>query len=75
MAMQTTSHATSDFSALRSGRDWLFRVGSFIASMSSAVACAREAERLMQMSDEELARRGLSRDGIVQHAFAKHMAC
>ena len=31
---------------------------------------AREAERLFQLSDIELARRGLTRDRIIQHAFA-----
>ncbi len=35
--------------------------------------CAREYERLSQLSDEELARRGLQRDGLIQHAFRGYL--
>jgi len=37
---------------------------------SNGARCMREVERLSALSDGELARRGLSRDGIVRHAFA-----
>jgi hypothetical protein len=30
--------------------------------------CSREAERIFALSDDELARRGLTRDRIIQHA-------
>jgi hypothetical protein len=44
-----------------------------LASYSTAAACARECERLMALSDEQLAARGLTRDGIVRHAFARYI--
>jgi hypothetical protein len=34
------------------------------------MGCAREAERLSYLSDLELARLGIKRDQIFQHAFA-----
>jgi hypothetical protein len=40
---------------------------------SDAARCAREAERLLAKSDEELARLGLRRDEVVRHAFARFM--
>lgn len=44
-----------------------------LASTSFAASCAREVERLSLLSDAELARRGLTRDRIVQHAFRRYM--
>jgi hypothetical protein len=46
---------------------------SVLASLPTAAACAHECERLMQLSDEQLAARGMTRDGIVQHAFARFL--
>jgi hypothetical protein len=45
-----------------------------IAETSSAARCAQEAERLFALSDEELARRGLTRDRVIQHAFRRYFA-
>jgi hypothetical protein len=43
------------------------------ASYSMAARCARHAEHLLSLSDEELARRGLTRDQILHHAFRPYM--
>lgn len=44
-----------------------------VAATSHAARCAREAERLLAMSDSELAKLGLRRDQIVQYAFQPYM--
>jgi hypothetical protein len=49
------------------------RFGAIVVESSDAMRCSREAERLSQLSDAELARLGLTRDRIVQHAFARHL--
>jgi len=48
-------------------------IGETIANASQAARCAREAERLFALSDLELARRGLARDQIIQHAFRRYL--
>jgi hypothetical protein len=53
---------------------WIGRVAATIAAASTVMACAREAERLMALSDTELAELGLTRERIVDHAFARYMA-
>ncbi|CAN5788111.1 hypothetical protein BH23PSE1_BH23PSE1_19330 [soil metagenome] len=45
-----------------------------IAEGSQAMRCSREAERLSRLSDTDLARLGLTRADIVQHAFARYLA-
>ncbi len=45
--------------------NWLVRVGE----MSAAARAARYAGKLAELSDEQLATRGLNRDQIVEHAF------
>jgi hypothetical protein len=49
------------------------RIVSSIANASTVMACARHAEYLMNLSDAELAARGLTRDRVVHHAFARYM--
>ena len=44
-----------------------------LASASGAMRAAREAERLQMLSDAELAKRGLTRDRIVHHAFRHYL--
>jgi hypothetical protein len=44
-----------------------------MANASVGMACSREAERLARLSDEDLAKLGLTRDRIIQHAFARYM--
>jgi hypothetical protein len=51
----------------------LVRAAELIGSMSAAARCGREVERLMALSDAELAARGLSRDRIVHHVLARFM--
>ncbi len=48
----------------------LYRV---VVDASAMAQCAREAERLLALSDEELERRGLTRDRVIPHAFARYM--
>ncbi len=62
-------------------RPFLGRLGETLRSVvaafanaSTGMACAREAERLFAMSDAELARRGLTRDRVIPHAFARYLA-
>ena len=66
------------------GRAALARIGAgigagfaavmrFLCDLSAARQFAAEVERLMALSDAELARRGLKRDEIVNYAFRNHM--
>jgi hypothetical protein len=64
-----------------SGRPLLARIGGWLRGMAEIAAdvsvgmrCAREAERLSALSDAELARRGLARDRIIEHAFRDFMS-
>lgn len=49
-------------------------VYGLFATTAAALRCAREAERLFGLSDAELAKLGLRRDAIVQHAFSTYIA-
>jgi hypothetical protein len=40
-----------------------------MANASHGMKCASEAERLFSLSDTELARRGITREGIIRFAF------
>jgi hypothetical protein len=62
--------------AARDARSVLSRTGARIgvwfariARMSEVARAARHAGELARLSDEQLAARGLTRDGIVAHAF------
>jgi hypothetical protein len=66
------------------GRAALARIGAgigagfaaviqFLSDLSSARACGAEAQRLMALSDAQLAKRGLKRDEIVTYAFRNFM--
>jgi len=55
------------FSRIGNGMLLAFEI---MAEASNGMRCAREAERLFELSDVELAKRGLTRDRIIQHAFA-----
>jgi hypothetical protein len=48
-------------------------VMAFFHTLSNAHECSLEAQRLMALSDAELARHGLRRDQVVQHAFRRIM--
>ena len=41
----------------------------YLARMSAGAQAARYAGELAELTDEQLAARGLTRDGIVAHAF------
>ncbi len=47
---------------------------TIMVSASHGARCAEEAKRLFALSDEQLARRGLRRDEVIQHAFRGFMA-
>ena len=44
--------------------------GKILVAMGEANDRSRKVQRLMEMSDAELAERGLSRDTIVHHVFS-----
>lgn len=46
-----------------------------LAHRSPAARCAQEAEHLLALSDEELARQGLTRDRVIRHAFRQFVYC
>lgn len=67
---QTAHHTTTGFSL--SG--WIASIGSAIYSgliqVAEARSRVRQVEYLHALSDEELAKRGLTRERIVHHVFA-----
>jgi hypothetical protein len=67
----TAIRSSGPFAGLRARLASLLEV---LAEASQGMRCAREYERLSQLSDEELARRGLKRDGLVQHAFRGYIS-
>jgi hypothetical protein len=68
MTMQT---ATPDITGRFAGSGAAFiRAMQRLSSRSRIARCAAEAERLFALSDAELARRGLTRDRVLTHAFA-----
>lgn len=48
----------------------LARIGAFFVAYAEAQGRSDQIMKLQAMSDEELAARGLKRDGIVRHVFA-----
>lgn len=54
-------------------RAGLGHVTAFFYTVWTAHQCSLEAQRLMALSDDELARHGLKRQDIVQHAFRRTM--
>ena len=54
-------------------RSALSGFGSLLHSLSAARTAAGEAERLLGLSDDALARRGLTRDRVVHHAFRTYL--
>lgn len=74
MTVQDTAASHSPSNPLSAIGTRLVRFLDRIAQNSDAMACSRKAQRLMALTDAELAARGLTRDRIVEHAFAYHMA-
>lgn len=54
--------------------NWAGQVYDVLCKTGHAAQCAREAERLLALSDQELAKRGLQRDEVIRHAFASYLA-
>jgi hypothetical protein len=44
-----------------------------LCQSSPAARCAEEAERLFALSDEDLAKLGLTRDRVIYHAFRRYL--
>ena len=74
MNAETATITTTPFRAIfqRAGA-FLRGVARGIAETSDLARCARQAERLSALSDAELARRGIDRGQIIQHAFRRYM--
>jgi hypothetical protein len=53
-------------------RSFVKLLGQIAGSVQAALRCRDEIERLSQLSDAQLAARGLRRDGIVRYAFENH---
>jgi hypothetical protein len=66
MTTQITNAPARPFLDLRA---LLRSIGVFFINMTNAAQMSHEIERLMAMSDGELARRGLRREDIVRHVF------
>jgi len=65
-----TDTPVATFSGIRAS---FSRFIDFLAETSQAMRCAREAERLAQLSDASLLRLGVKRDEIIQHAFRGYL--
>ena len=71
--IQTTPPRDAGTAILARIRAAFAAVMRFLGDLSNARRCAAQAERLMALSDSELARLGLKRDEIVAYAFRNHM--
>ena len=73
--IQTTSQATGGLARrlLAAINGAAGRIGAVLVESSDLMRCSREAERLFQLSDAELAKLGIRRDGVVNHAFARYL--
>ena len=56
-------------SALDVISETLGQVAAFLPKPGRSVACGKEALRLLQLTDEELAKLGLTRDDVVSYAY------
>ena len=65
-----TNHREGAFAALRKRIGGLLGV---IAETSDLMRSSRNYERLSRLSDEELGRRGLRRDRLIEHAFQRYV--
>ena len=70
MTPQAAHRLQLSFAPLRSMLEGL---GAVLGSVSDSCAAAREAEFLLGLSDTALARRGLTRDRVVHHAFRRYL--
>lgn len=68
MAYIATNDSTTNHQSLI-GRTFA-AIGAFFADYAEVRSRHGTIEALMQLSDDELAERGLTRDGIVRHVFA-----
>lgn len=69
MAVTTFEQSPKTETAAERFADWLGGLMMRMADASAGARAAREAGRLSQLSDQELARLGIARDRIVEHAF------
>jgi uncharacterized protein YjiS (DUF1127 family) len=69
MATATIDPRATGRAVLSKLRSAFCEVTSFLSAIAAARRSALEAERLMALSDRQLARLGLTRGEIVQHVF------
>jgi hypothetical protein len=69
MATATIDPRETGRAALSRIRSAFGQVAGFLSAIAAARRSALEAERLMALSDRQLARLGLKRGEIVQHVF------
>ncbi|MBT8153196.1 hypothetical protein KMP13_04690 [Epibacterium ulvae] len=67
MATLTTTHTGLNITAVFKP---FVALGKFLVQLGESNARVQVMRKLMEMSDEELAKRGLKREDIVQHVFA-----
>ncbi|MGI9381033.1 MAG: hypothetical protein ACR2OW_15420 [Methyloligellaceae bacterium] len=78
MSLNTAHHHEPSFrhhrkSPLESASDFFAGIGDFFSRITNAVQCSNEVSYLMSLSDNQLARRDLKREDIVDHVFKKYM--
>ncbi|GKY89146.1 DUF1127 domain-containing protein [Sinisalibacter aestuarii] len=68
MAYIATAHNAADHRSLMSRV--LTALGNFFSDYAEARSRSAEIEALTRLTDAELAKRGLTREGIVHHVFS-----
>ncbi|MDC0738130.1 DUF1127 domain-containing protein [Cognatishimia sp. SS12] len=67
---QVTLNARPEFSFLRSLTNVFAAIGDFLVQLSEASNRAKQVQYLNSLTDEDLAKRGLTREDIVRHVFS-----
>lgn len=70
----TTMHSSHGVSIFSRVWDKLMAMAEYSYQVSEGARCARQAAELSQLSDAELAARGLKRHNIVAYAFRNHVS-
>lgn len=66
----TTTHPAVSFPVLGYISRFFSAIGTFLVGIGEASAQMRQIERLQAMSDEQLAKRNIKREDIVQVVFS-----
>ena len=73
--MATLAHADTSRPAFSRLRAFFKSVGAALVRSGEYSSRVRMVERYQNMSDEELAKRGIKRDDIVRHVFGDLFYC